>query len=87
MSFEVGKAFNAKLMPICRGSILPNRSVPVESITYDLWEKMRAFDRKMTDAILEPVFTFMRAQTDPRRKIIDTLHAYFEYREQDVGRA
>jgi aristolochene synthase len=47
---------------------------------------MRNCDQKLTDAILESVFTFMQAQTDPRRKDIRTLHAYLEYRERDVGR-
>lgn len=85
MSFEDGKAFNARLVPISRGSTLPNRSVPVESITYDLWETMRTVDQK--NGILEPVFIFTRAQTDSRRKNFHTLRAYLEYREQDVGRA
>ena len=87
MSFEAGKAYNEKLMPISRGDVLPDRNVPVEYITYDLWESMRACDRKLADEILEPVFTFMRAQTDPRRKDTMELGAYLEYRERDVGKA
>ena len=87
MSFEDGKAYNEKLMPISRGVVLPDRSIPVEYITYDLWESMRAFDRKLADEILEPVFTFMRAQTDPRRKDAMELGEYLEYRERDVGKA
>ena len=87
MSFETGKAYNEKLMPIARGDVLPDRNIPVEYITYDLWENMRAFDRKLTDEILEPVFTFMRAQTDPSRKANFGLGAYLQYREGDVGKA
>ena len=87
MSFVAGKAYNEKLMPISRGDVLPDRNVPVEYITYDLWESMRACDRKLADEILEPVFTFMRAQTDPRRKDTMELGAYLEYRERDVGKA
>ena len=87
MSFEDGKAYNDKLMPISRGDVLPDRSVPVEYMTYDLWESMRAFDRRLADEILEPVFTFMRAQTDPRRKHKMELGGYLEYRERDVGKA
>ena len=87
MSFEDGKAYNEKLMPISRGDVLPDRSVPVEYITYDLWESMRAHDRELADEILEPVFTFMRAQTDPKRKGLDELGSYLEYRERDVGKA
>lgn len=87
MSFQDGKAYNEKLMPISRGDVLPDRNVPVEYITYDLWESMRACDRKLANEILEPVFTFMRAQTDPRRKDTMELGAYLEYRERDVGKA
>lgn len=87
MSFEEGKAYNDKLMPISRGDVQPDPNIPVEWITYDLWESMRAHDRKLADEILEPVFTFMRAQTDPKRRDITQLGDYLEYRERDVGKA
>jgi aristolochene synthase len=87
MSFEDGKAYNENLMPISRGTVLPDRNIPAEWITYDLWESMRAFDAKLADEILEPVFMFMRAQTDPRRKDVMELGQYLEYRERDVGKA
>ncbi|KAJ4349460.1 carbonyl reductase (NADPH-dependent) ari1 [Didymosphaeria variabile] len=87
MSLEEGRLYNEKLMPISRGDVLPDRNVPVEWITYDLWESMRAFDRKLADEILEPVFTFMRAQTDPRRKKLMDFGEYLVYRERDVGKA
>ncbi|OTB02484.1 hypothetical protein M426DRAFT_322581 [Hypoxylon sp. CI-4A] len=87
MSLEDGKAYNEKLIPISRGDVLPDRSVPVEYITYDLWESMRAHDRIMADDILEPVFTFMRAQTDSVRLEAMDLGRYLEYRERDVGKA
>ena len=74
-------------MPIARGTVLPDRNVPVEYMTYDLWEMMRVFDRKLADEILEPVFTFMRAQTDPSRKANLGLGSYLQYREGDVGKA
>ncbi|KAK2755480.1 carbonyl reductase (NADPH-dependent) ari1 [Arachnomyces sp. PD_36] len=87
MSFEDGSAYNEKLIPISRGDVLPDRSVPVEYITYDLWESMRAHDRAMADEILEPVFLFMRAQTDRTRTRPMGLGGYLEYRERDVGKA
>lgn len=87
MSLEDGRLYNEKLMPISRGDVLPDPNVPVEWITYDLWESMRSFDRNLADEIIEPVFTFMRAQTDPRRKDPMELGAYLEYREGDVGKA
>lgn len=87
MSLEEGSAYNEKLIPISRGDVLPDRSVPVEYITYDLWESMRVHDREMADEILEPVFQFMRAQTDRARVGPMGLGSYFEYRERDVGKA
>ncbi|KAI2601917.1 Aristolochene synthase in complex with 12,13-Difluorofarnesyl diphosphate [Hypoxylon sp. NC1633] len=87
MSLDDGRAYNEKLMPIFQGLILPDRSVPVEWISYDLWESMRAHDRGMTNEIMEPVFTFMRAQTDPTRLSEMGLGQYLEYREADVGKA
>ncbi|KAL4961629.1 Aristolochene synthase [Aspergillus stella-maris] len=87
MSFDEGEAYNAKLIPIARGDILPDRSVPAEFIFYDLWQSMRACDRELADAVLEPTFTFMRAQTDKVRKDITELNQYLEYREKDVGKA
>ncbi|KAF2973138.1 hypothetical protein GQX73_g398 [Xylaria multiplex] len=86
MSLADGEAYNNKLMPIMRGDVLPDRSSPVEYMTYDLWESMRAHDLEMTTEILEPVFTFMRAQTDATRLRKMDLKEYFEYRERDVGK-
>jgi aristolochene synthase len=74
-------------MPFSRGDVLPDRSVPVEWITYDLWESMRKHDLEMANDILEPVFVFMRAQTDRTRMRRMGLGEYFEYREKDVGKA
>ncbi|KAI0537285.1 Aristolochene synthase in complex with 12,13-Difluorofarnesyl diphosphate [Xylaria digitata] len=87
MSLEDGRAYNYKLMPLFQGSSQPNRNVPVEWISYDLWESMRAHDRAMTDDIIEPVFTFMRAQTDATRLAEMGVGQYLEYREADVGKA
>jgi aristolochene synthase len=87
MSFDEGSAYNEHLIPISRGDVLPNRSIPVEYILYDLWESMRAHDRELADEILEPVFLFMRAQTDKTRVGMKTLGTYLLYRERDVGKA
>ncbi|KAI4087877.1 MAG: hypothetical protein LQ344_006502 [Seirophora lacunosa] len=89
MSLEDGKAYNENLIPISRGDVLPDRSKPAEFILYDLWESMRAHDKELADEILEPVFTFMRAQTDPARTdgSVRELGPYLEYREKDVGKA
>lgn len=86
MSLADGEAYNNKLMPIARGDVLPDRSVPVEYMMYDLWESMRAHDLELANEILEPVFTFMRAQTDSTRLRKMDLKEYLDYREKDVGK-
>lgn len=48
---------------------------------------MRAHDKPLADEVLEPTFTFMRAQTDRARLSIKELSHYLEYREKDVGKA
>ncbi|PYI24533.1 terpene synthase metal binding domain protein [Aspergillus violaceofuscus CBS 115571] len=87
MSLADGESYNAHLMPLMRGDVLPNRIIPVEFIMYDLWEEMRAASPTLADAILEPTFTFMRAQTDKARLSIKELGQYLIYRERDVGKA
>lgn len=87
MSLEDGSAYNEKLIPIARGDVLPDRNVPVEWIMYDLWESMRAHDKILADGVLEPTFTFMRAQTDKARLSIRGMGPYLVYREKDVGKA
>lgn len=87
LSFDEGEAYNNRLMPIMRGDFLPDRSIPVQAMMYDLWEKMRGHDKAMANDILELVFVFMRAQTDRTRAAQMSLGQYFEYREKDVGMA
>ncbi|KAI8623281.1 Aristolochene synthase in complex with 12,13 Difluorofarnesyl diphosphate [Xylariaceae sp. FL1651] len=87
MSLEEGEAYNLRLMDLSRGDILPDRTIPPEYIFYDLWESMRAHDLKMANDVLEPVFVFMRAQTDPARLKLMNLGEYLQYREKDVGKA
>jgi aristolochene synthase len=87
MSFEEGAAYNEKLIPIARGEVLPDWNVPVEWIMYGLWEDMRTHDKLLADDILEPTFTFMRAQTDRTRLSISGMGPYLVYREKDVGKA
>lgn len=48
---------------------------------------MRAHDKDLADAVLEPTFLFMRAQTDRNRMSITDIGSYLEYREKDVGKA
>ena len=47
---------------------------------------MRMVDQALADAVLEPTFVFMRAQTDRARLNMNGFSQYFEYREKDVGK-
>lgn len=87
MSLDDGSSYNERLIPIARGDESPDREIPVEWITYDLWESMRACDRELADQVLEPTFTFMRAQTDKARLTVRGMGPYLVYRERDVGKA
>ncbi|KAF4310350.1 Cytochrome P450 [Botryosphaeria dothidea] len=87
MNFADGKAYNDHLMPIMRGDVAPDKSIPCEWMMAEIWEIMRRDDPVLADEILEPTFTFMRAQTDKTRMNITSLGQYLEYRERDVGRA
>ncbi|KAE8396118.1 isoprenoid synthase domain-containing protein [Aspergillus alliaceus] len=87
MSLADGEAYNTHLMPLMCGDVLPNRDIPVEFLMYDLWEEMRAASPILADGILEPTFTFMRAQTDKTRLSIKELGHYLVYQERDVGKA
>lgn len=87
MSLEEGSIYNERLILLSRGTTAPDLSIPAEWITYDLWEEMRVCDKELAGEILEPVITFMRAQTDKSRLHITGLGEYFTYRERDVGKA
>ena len=87
MSYEDGEAYNNRLMPIMQGTVLPDRSIPVQAMMYELWENMRSHDKEMANEVLEPTFVFMRAQTDRNRAEHMSLGQYFAYREKDVGKA
>lgn len=47
---------------------------------------MRSQTQDLADAVLEPTFIFMRAQTDKARLNMSGFGPYFEYREKDVGK-
>ncbi|KAI0101558.1 putative aristolochene synthase [Nemania sp. FL0031] len=85
MSFDEGRVFNEKVILFCRGDTIPDRNIPIEWITWDLWESLRACDRKLADGILEAYIGWLEAQTDPRRLQRLDLKEYLEYREIDVG--
>lgn len=48
---------------------------------------MRTHDLDLANSVLEPTFTFMRAQTDRERLTMQGLGNYLKYREGDVGKA
>ncbi|KFY03254.1 hypothetical protein O988_01597, partial [Pseudogymnoascus sp. VKM F-3808] len=79
MSFDDGKSYNERLMPIARGDVKPDPSTPVEWMFGDIWANMRAQDITLANNILEPCFVFMRAQTDKSRKSINEFGDYMNY--------
>ncbi|KAI1505071.1 Aristolochene synthase in complex with 12,13-Difluorofarnesyl diphosphate [Biscogniauxia marginata] len=87
MSIEDGRAYVENLIPICRGDVRPDRSIPVEYMSWDIWESMRAHDLELANAMLEPTFELLRAQTDPVRLEPKGFKEYLKYREIDVGNA
>ncbi|KAI0516782.1 Aristolochene synthase in complex with 12,13 Difluorofarnesyl diphosphate [Xylaria bambusicola] len=86
LSLEEGKAYNKKAFSLFRGDIQPDRNVPFEWISYDLWQDLRACDKKLADEMLMPVYLFLESQTDPRRLKKMSFGEYLEYRETDVGK-
>ncbi|KAI1138572.1 isoprenoid synthase domain-containing protein [Hypoxylon sp. FL0543] len=72
-------------MPTCNGGAQPDQHSQVEWMMYRIWEEMRQCNEELANGVLEPVFTFMRAQTSPERLHIEDLGPYLRYRQGDVG--
>ncbi|KAK8240424.1 Aristolochene synthase [Phyllosticta capitalensis] len=85
MSLTEGKAFNRNLVPLMRGERQPDRSIPVEWITYDLWKEMRTCDTDLTAEVFESTLDFMDAQTEQVRIDMQDFGQYLKYRDRDVG--
>ncbi|RYP08311.1 hypothetical protein DL764_001980 [Monosporascus ibericus] len=86
MSVKEGVAYNSNVIECARGN-LPDRNVPGQWIMYDLFEGMRAVDKKLADELLGPTIDFLLAQVDGNRIKPMTLNEYFDYREADLGKA
>ncbi|KAK8227964.1 aristolochene synthase [Phyllosticta paracitricarpa] len=87
MSLVEGKAFNRNLVYLMRGDRQPDRTIPVEYITYDLWKEMRACDNRLAAEVLEATIGFMEAQTEQVRIEMQDFGQYLKYRDRDVGQA
>ena len=87
LSFAEGKALNERLMPLLSGGREPDREDPAEYIMYDLWKEMHSCDSELAQAVIEPTFQFMRAQTDKTRLTQRCIGQYLQYRQSDVGKA
>ncbi|KAF2449305.1 Aristolochene synthase from penicillium Roqueforti [Karstenula rhodostoma CBS 690.94] len=87
MSLEEGKAYNDSLIATSKGEIPVDPSKPAQVILQDIWQGMREHDYELANSVLEPTFTFMRAQTDKERLNMKGLGNYLKYRERDVGKA
>ncbi|KAF2823673.1 aristolochene synthase [Ophiobolus disseminans] len=87
MNLDEGKVYNDSLIATSKGEIPVDPSKPAQTILQDIWNAMRAHDIELANSVLEPTFTFMRAQTDRERLNMTGLGNYFKYRERDVGKA
>lgn len=85
MSLEDGRLYNKKVMALMKGDILPDRSVAVEWMSYDIWAEMRALDSRLAGEVVEPMADFMAAQTEKERLKKMGMEEYLEWRGRDVG--
>ncbi|KAJ5156102.1 hypothetical protein N7492_008905 [Penicillium capsulatum] len=86
MSVEEGVEHNSQVIECARGTLLPDRNQPAQWIMYDLFEDMRAVDKRLADELLEPTIEFLVAQADGNRMKPMSLREYFEYRDADLGK-
>ncbi|KAF2796773.1 Aristolochene synthase from penicillium Roqueforti [Melanomma pulvis-pyrius CBS 109.77] len=87
MNLEDGKKYNESLIQTSKGEIEVDQSKPAQVILDDIWRDMLKIDNDLAESVKEPVFTFMRAQTDRERLNMKGLGHYLQYREADVGKA
>lgn len=66
--------------------VIDPASIPVEYISHDLWESMRAHDKPLADDMLEPNFVLMRCMTEGDGSKFRELGSYLNYREIDLGK-
>ncbi|KAL8676385.1 MAG: hypothetical protein Q9186_007081, partial [Xanthomendoza sp. 1 TL-2023] len=85
MSFNEGKAFYKRLVPIALGEKLPNRSDPYEWITYDTWARMRKIDPELTKVVWEGALLCIMAQVDQARLQCPDLGSLLRHREKEAG--
>lgn len=85
MSVEEGKAFYQKLVPLAMGTAQPNRSDPVEWITYDIWASMRAIDEGRTQDVFQTALLCIMAQVDSARNSCADIGSLLRQREKEGG--
>ena len=85
MSLEDGRQYNEKMMSLMKGNLLPDRTVAVEWMSYDIWAEMRALDPRLAGEVLGPMADFMEAQTEKKRLKKMGMEEYLEWRGRDVG--
>jgi aristolochene synthase len=86
MSLEDGVAHNMKIVECARGTLLPDRNIPVRYIMFDIFEGMRQVDVQLVDAVLQPTIDLLLAQVDGTRMKSMNLKEYFVYRIADLGK-
>jgi aristolochene synthase len=86
MTLDEGRAYNEMVLSFMDGAKKPNRDIPVEWITYDIWQDMRECDLVLSAEVLKTMGPFMTAQTDSIRMNENVgMKAYLEWRILDIG--
>lgn len=80
-----GAAYNERLISISKGDVAPADDSPIEKMVLEIWEDMRAIDKRLSDDIEEPTFVFWRSQNDKSRLEKKSVAEYLKYRELDVA--
>ncbi|KID79657.1 Aristolochene synthase [Metarhizium brunneum] len=85
LSFSQGRALAEHIAHLCRGQRLPNRAVPMEWISYNLFRDMRELDAERASHVADAVEKSMMVQTSTRRGKDMGFSQFVEYRSVDVG--
>lgn len=87
MTFQEGSVYNARVLEMfaSKGLSLPDRSKPVEYISYDVWQRMWACDHELAQRCLEPMGDVMDAMGQKKSTEMHSFGSYMTFREKDFG--
>ena len=88
MSIEEGKAFYQRIIALAKGERLPRKDAPIEIINAEVWQSLRAKDKRLANDVLNGAIVSYEAQVDSRRTGVFTdIGKYLEHttRERAVA--